>query len=65
IKLIGTLTEEHPKHYTAIHLVYQFTGKDLDPDKLRKAIDLSQDRYCGVSETLRKGVKISYDVEVI
>ena len=65
IKLIGTLTEEHPKHYTAIHLVYQFTGKDLDPDKLRKAIDLSQDRHCGVSETLRKGVKISYDVEVI
>jgi putative redox protein len=64
IRLIGTLTDEHPKHYTAIHLVYRFTGKDLDPEKLRKAIDLSQEKYCGVSETLKKTVAITYEVEI-
>jgi len=64
IRLIGTLTDEHPKHYTAIHLVYRFTGKDLDPEKLRKAIDLSQEKYCGVSETLKKGVAITYEVQL-
>ncbi|MFO7616539.1 MAG: OsmC family protein [Bacteroidales bacterium] len=64
IRLIGTLTEEHPKHYTAIHLVYRFTGKDLDNEKLRKAIDISQEKYCGVSETLKKTVAITYEVEI-
>lgn len=62
IILKGTLTEEHPMHYEAIHLIYQFTGKDLDPEKLKKAVDLSQEKYCGVSDTLKKAVRITYEI---
>ncbi|OFY56751.1 MAG: osmotically inducible protein C [Bacteroidetes bacterium GWF2_49_14] len=65
IKLQGTLTEEHPMHYTAIHLIYIFKGKELDPEKLQKAIDLSQEKYCGVNATLKKGVAVSYAIEIL
>ena len=64
IKLSADLTEEHPKKYTAIHLTYVFKGRDLDPEKLKKAIDLSMEKYCGVSATLRGGVAISYGIEI-
>jgi len=62
IRLQGTITEEHPMHYQAIHLIYVFRGKNLDPEKLKKAIDLSQEKYCGVSATLKAGVLITYEI---
>lgn len=58
-------TEEHPKHYTKMHIVYEFTGKDLPLEKLQKAIDLSQERYCGVSYMFRKAMEISTEIKII
>lgn len=64
LQVIGDLTEEHPKHYTAVKLIYEFSGKDLPVDKLRHAIDLSLEKYCGVSATLKKTVEISYEIKL-
>ncbi len=58
------VSDEHPKFYTHIHLVYELTGKDLPPDKVKKAVDLSQERYCGVSKMLRKAAELSYEVRL-
>jgi len=60
----GDLTEEHPKHYTRMHIIYKFKGKKLDPDKLMKAVEMSQDRYCGVSATLNKAVELTYEIQI-
>ncbi len=65
VEVDGELTEEHPKYYHKIHLTYTFKGKDLDREKLEKAVNLSQERYCGVSELLRKGSQISSEVVVV
>lgn len=62
IILKGSIADEHPMSYQAIHLIYAFTGKNLDSEKLQKAVDLSQDKYCGVSDTLKRVVKISYEI---
>lgn len=59
------LTDEHPKQFTAMHIIYQFKGKDLPVDKLQKAIDLSQERYCGVSASFRKAMKITYEIQLL
>jgi len=64
IILKGSITEEHPMHYEAIHLIYEFTGKDLDVEKLQKAVDLSQEKYCGVSDTLKRAMRITYEVVI-
>ncbi len=64
IAVEGKLTEHHPKVYETILVKYYFTGEDLDIAKLEKAIDLSQEKYCGVTAMLRNSVKISYQIIV-
>jgi putative redox protein len=65
IEIEADSTEEHPKHYTKMHVVYQFKGKDLDPEKLKKAVDLSQERYCGVSAAYKKAMELSYEIKIV
>lgn len=59
------LTEEHPKHYTSMHLIYEFSGEGLEEDKLKKAIELSQDRYCGVSAVYRKAMELTSEIRIL
>jgi putative redox protein len=60
----GELTEEHPRIFDKINIVYQFTGKDLPLDKIKKAVELSQEKYCGISAMLGKAAEITYEVEL-
>lgn len=64
MKVETELTEEHPKTYSKIHMIYEFTGTDLDKKKLDKAVSLSHERYCGVAEMLRKGSQLTYEVKI-
>ncbi len=57
-------TEEHPKHYAEIKLIYEFTGKDLPMDKLEKAVSLSEEHYCGVNAVYKKAMKVTYEIRV-
>ena len=38
VKVEGDITEEHPKHFSGMHIIYEFAGKDLPVDKIKKAI---------------------------
>ena len=58
------VTDEHPKHYTRMHLIYEFKGKELDLEKLNKAVELSQDKYCGVSAVYRKAMHVTYEIKI-
>ena len=60
----GELTEEHPKIYHTINLNYIFTGKDLPLEKLKRSVELSETRYCGVTEMLRKAATINTKIIV-
>ncbi|MCD6202034.1 MAG: OsmC family protein [Bacteroidales bacterium] len=64
VKVEAEVTEEHPKHYTKMHIIYEFWGHDLPMDKLDKAVNLSQDRYCGVSYLYRKVMELTYEIKV-
>lgn len=58
----GSLTDEHPKYYDYIKLTYNIWGKDLNRDKVEKAVVYSQERYCGVTAMLEKAAKIDYEI---
>jgi putative redox protein len=64
VEVAAEMTEEHPRHYTHMHIIYRFAGKDLPLDKLEKAIELSQERYCGVSFMFRKAMEITHEIVV-
>jgi putative redox protein len=53
-----------PYRFTHIHLHYIIKGR-LDPDKVARAIKLSEDKYCSVINTLRPSVDITSDFEII
>jgi putative redox protein len=48
-----------------MHIIYSFKGTNLDKEKLEKAIELSQEKYCGVSEVYRKAMPITHEIRII
>ncbi|MFZ5858553.1 MAG: hypothetical protein ACOYZ6_17130 [Chloroflexota bacterium] len=45
--------------------IFQAVGKGLDAEKVRKAIQLSKEKYSSVYVTLRDAVEIRNEVEVV
>lgn len=64
VRVEGDLTEEHPKHFYKMHVVYEFTGKELPRDKLEKAVQLSEERYCGVTAAYKKSMEVTSEIHV-
>lgn len=64
IKLSAESATEHPRVYTRIELTYVISGKDIPPDKVERAIELSWSKYCSVGAMLEKTAKISYHYEI-
>jgi len=62
MEVSGELTEEHPKYYHKVKLDYHFYGKDLKEKKIKKAVDLSVDKYCGVMEMFRQFAKLETEI---
>lgn len=65
IKLRGERKMEHPKAYKEIEIKYIFKGKDIAEEKVKKAITLSQEKYCSVSTMLAKACEIRYSYEIV
>jgi putative redox protein len=57
-------TTEPPKVFKDIHLNYIITTAEENSQKVKKAIDLSLDKYCGVSAMLSKNSKIDYTITI-
>ncbi|MDZ7612597.1 MAG: OsmC family protein [Flavobacteriaceae bacterium] len=62
IDVQADLTEEHPTYYNKVKVIYKFYGKDFENEKIEKAVKLSQEKYCGVSEMFRRFSELSYEI---
>jgi len=60
----GDLTDEHPKYYHKIRIIYKFKGKDLPQDKLEKAVKLSEEKYCSVTALYKKAINMETKIIV-
>jgi putative redox protein len=65
VKIEGDITDEHPKQFSKMHIIYEFEGDNLPMDKLEKAINLSQERYCGVSASYSKAMELSHEIRIV
>ncbi|MGF1584515.1 MAG: OsmC family protein [Bacteroidales bacterium] len=61
----GDQTEDLPKRYYRIKICYEFKGENLPVDKIKKAIDLSHDKYCGVSAVYKKSIELTYEIRIL
>ncbi len=64
VKVSADLTKEHPMVYSTMHIIYEFKGKNLDPEKINKAVNLSQERYCGVSAMYKEFLKLTHEIKI-
>jgi putative redox protein len=60
IEVDSTQEPEPPYTFTDIHLNYIFEGQDLDPEKVERAIDLSENKYCSVAATIRGVARLTH-----
>lgn len=61
----GQQEEEAPWSFNKIHVHYVITGHNVPPADVEKAIELSEEKYCSVSATVKKAAEITYDFEVV
>ncbi len=62
----GDTEDEQPNAFVKMHIIYELRGKDLDAEKIEKAISLSMERYCGVSAVYRKAlIDITHEVRIL
>ena len=54
--------DQHPKVFTKILLTYTVTGKDINPQAVERAVELSETRYCGAQAMLAKTAEISHEI---
>ncbi len=54
-----------PWVFREIHLRFFFVGVGLDAKQVKKALELSQEKYCSIYATLRQSVKITHDFEIL
>ncbi len=56
---------EDPKVFTHIHYHFILTGKNLKPQQVERAINLSAEKYCSASIMLGKTAEITHDFEIM
>ena len=64
LQLVAERAESDPKIFTRIHIHYVIKGKDLPESAVRRAIELSAEKYCSASIMLGKSATITHDYEI-
>lgn len=65
INVHAHLTETDPKIYDEVVITYTIKMDENNQSKMEKAVALSQDKYCGVSEMFRAFAKLSHKIVFI
>ncbi len=65
IEVIGHQPEKYPKPFTRIEVKFTARGNGLNADKLSKAIELSEAKYCVVSQTVKNQGEVVTSFEIL
>jgi putative redox protein len=65
VNIKAEVSDEHPKVFTSINLEYVFYGKNINEKDVERAIELSQTKYCAVTQMLIKSVNITHTYKII
>ncbi len=65
INVKGEKADSYPKKFTEIDIEFIVSGKDLEEEAVKKAIELSMQKYCSVKATLEGSAKINFSYKII
>jgi len=64
VEIEGDRAEDHPRVFNKLNMVYKVWGKDLPEDKIKRAVELTQEKYCSVLHMVNKTAKVTYTYEI-
>jgi len=65
VEIESERSDEIPKVFTKIRVHYKVTGKNLKEAQVKRAVELSTEKYCSASIMLGKTAEITHDYEII
>lgn len=65
VSLQAERAETEPKIFTRIHFHFKVSGRQLKPEAVARAIELSKSKYCSASIMLGKTAEITHDFEIV
>ncbi len=65
VKVHSERAHEHPKVFTHLHLEYVVSGRAVDPAAVERAVQLSDERYCGAIAMLRQAAQIDHSITIL
>lgn len=65
VEIEAERAEDVPKIFTKIHVRYIVTGKNIKEESVKRAVELSAEKYCSVSIMLGKTAHMTHDYQVI
>ncbi|MFZ5979342.1 MAG: OsmC family protein [Candidatus Zixiibacteriota bacterium] len=65
IEITAHQNEDYPRPFHTIEVKFIARGENIDPNKLAKAIEMSEDKYCVVSQTIKNETKIVTSFEIV
>ena len=65
VELSAERADAPPKVFTKIHAHFIVSGKGLTEAQVKRAVELSAEKYCSASIMLGKMAQISHDFEII
>ncbi len=60
MNISGTRAEAHPTRYTDVEIEFVVKGKGVDESAVKRAVDLSMEKYCSVKATLEQHAEVSF-----
>ncbi|MBI5211832.1 MAG: OsmC family protein [Nitrospirae bacterium] len=65
INVKGEKSDTYPKKFTEIEIEFTVSGKDLSEDAVKRAVELSMEKYCSVKATLEGVAKINFSYKIV
>lgn len=65
LRVEGLTSDEHPRKFLEMKIIYEFKGNNLEYEKLEKAVNLSVEKYCGVNANYRDAMKMIYEIKIL
>ena len=64
VKVSGQRAETEPKVFTKIHLQFEVVGEGMKENQVKRAVDLSAEKYCSASLMLSKACPVTHDYSI-
>lgn len=65
VRVWGGRTEEYPRVFVEITVEHIFSGHNIQPEAVKRAIELTEERYCGASAMLGKTATLTHTFRII